>query len=348
MTGTVGKWVSRCWWLARSVVIVFALPIAAVAQGERSDATSGAFSFAIVGSVGSAVAQPLLRAVEGSAARFVIHFDLSVASPDSCADIAMDQRRDVLDGSAKPVVPVLGASAWADCGRGGVDPGERLARLGDIFFSGDESLGRTRLTWLRQSALPRFRRYRENVQWQVGSVLFATINLPENNNNFRMAAGRNGEFEERLVANRAWMERTFRIATERRLAGVAFFVDAAPRFSAPLRAPDARSSERDGYYEWKLALRDFVPAFRGQVLLVQAHDSRGAAAPASGTPMDVDRPLHDPAGRPIANFTRIILPRVNETRWLRVEVDPSDAKLFRIASERTFDDPSGELYGPGR
>lgn len=332
----------RCWTLAAIGLV----PIGAHGQGE---APGSAFSFAIVGSVGAVDTQPLLRAVDGSAARFVVHFDLSVPSPMSCADNAMDQRRDLLDASTKPVIPVVAASGWADCGKASVDPAERLARLGDTLFTSDESLGKARLTWLRQSSMPRFRRYRENVQWQVGPVLFATVNLPENNNNFRIAAGRNGEFEERLLANRAWLERTFRIATERRFRGVVLFVDAAPRFSAPLRAPDARFQERDGFYEWKLLFRDVVPSFSGQVLLVQAHDSRGTAAPPPGTSVEVDRPLHDPAGRPIANFGRVIVPRnAGETRWLKIDIDPSDARLFRVASERAFDDPSGELYGVGR
>ncbi len=325
------------------------VPVASTAQGDRSDAAGGTFGFAIVGGVGPADTQSLLRAVDGSPVRFVVHFDLAAPSPASCADVAMDRRRDLLDTSAKPVVPVVAASSWADCGKGGGDSGERLARLGDTFFSRDESLGRNRLTWVRQSALPRFRRYPENLLWQTGGMLFATINLPENNNNFRLGAGRNGEFEERLVANRAWMERAFRIATERRLAGVVLFIDAAPRFGTPLRAPDARSSERDGFYEWKLALREFVPAFKGQVLLVQAHDSRGTGTPAPGPSVEVDHPLHDAGGRPVANFSRLIVRgNTGEARWLRVDVDPSEATLFRIAAERTFDDPSGELYGTSR
>ena len=33
---------------------------------------------------------------------------------------------------------------------------------------------------------------------------------------------------------------------------------------------------------------------------------------------------------------------------MRVDVEPKDQKIFRISTERVFDDPSGELYGPAR
>ena len=197
---------------------------------------------------------------------------------------------------------------------------------------------------MRQSATPRFRRYRENLRWQAGHVLFVAVNLPDNNNNYRIAAGRNGEFEERLVANRQWLERAFRIAIERRLTGIVIFVDAAPRFGLPMRAPDSHSRERDGYYEWKLALRELVPTFKGQVLLVQ-----GRLVNEGRRPPDLDHPLRDATGKALANFTRIALVDGSpEARWLRVDVDASDAAVFKVTPQRLFDDPSGELYGPAR
>ena len=317
-------------------------PAEAVDAGVRAG-----FAFAIVGSAvadGDRAAANTLRAIDRSDARFVVHFDRSKPSNASCADAAIERRRTLLDASAKPAIPVTAAAEWADCGTAGVDPLERLERLGDAFFANDESLGQTRLPWSRQSAMARFHRYRENVRWQVGNVLFATINLPDNNNNFRTGAGRNGEFEERLVANHAWVERTIRIARERRLAAIVIFVDAAPRFATPLKAPDTRIGERDGFYEWKLALRTYAPAYRGEVLLVQGRHADGVARGAV-----VDRPLLDAGGRPIANVARIALDeRSEEGRWLRIEVDAARRQPFTVTGERVFDDPSGELYGPAR
>ena len=312
-------------------------------QGDRSD-EADRFAFAVIGSAtvdGDRETPKLLRAIDDGPARFVVHFDLSPPSPASCAPGAGDRRRRVLDASAKPAIPVAGASQWADCGDPRGDPLERLERLGETLFGSDESLGQTRLPWLRQSALARFHRYRENVRWQVGRVLFVTINLPNNNNNFRIAAGRNGEFEERVVANRAWIERAFRIATERRLAGIVLFVDAAPGFRKPMPVPDLRLKDRDGYYEWKLALREFVPSFKGQVLLVQARHAATVAQPDGP-----DHPLIDGNGKSMPNFVRIALPAAGSaTRWLRIAVDVGTRDVFGVSSETLFDDPSGELYG---
>lgn len=311
--------------------------------GQVIEPPATVFSFAVVGTSSGDPERStatLLRAIDAGPSRFTVHFDVSSPSEASCSDAALARRRAQLDASGKPIVPVVAGSEWAACGTLGGEPLERLIRLGDALFGNDETLGRAPMPWVRQSAMPRFHRYRENARWQVGRVLFATINLPDNNNNYRLAAGRNGEFEERVVANRAWLERTFRIATERRLEGVVLFVDAAPRFAAPMHVPDPRSRERDGYYEWKAAVREVVATFNGQVLLVQARPGPNTPAPGQR-----DQPLLDAAGRPVPNFSRIVLDASDGTTWLRVDVDARDPALFRMARERMLDDPTGELYG---
>lgn len=320
--------------------------------GASSDASAvverpSPFSFAVMGNVigdSDRGMRTALRAIEESPARFIVHFDLSPPSGASCSGAAIDRRRDALDARSKPVVPVIAASEWSACGAPVADPEERLARVGDTLFGSDQSLGQSRLRWVRQSSVPRFHRYRENLRWQTGNVLFLVFNLPDNNNNYRFGAGRNGEFEERLVANRVWLERAFRFAVERRLAGIVIFVDAAPRFGLSMRTPDLRSRERDGYYEWKVTLRDLASSFKGQVLLVQGHVA--AQAPPLNEP---DHPLREAGGKALTHFTRVALPDVaSGASWLRIEVEPKSPKLFRIGTERVFDDPSGELYGPAR
>lgn len=331
-------------------VCLLSTGIAEGAQGDlpaaagAATSASGRFTFAVVGTAtdrDDRSTVPLLRAIDGSGSSFVVHFELSAPSPTSCGDAALERRRAVLDASPRPVVPVTGASQWAACGRETTDALDRLDRVGDLLFGADQSLGQERLPWSRQSGIARFHRYRENVRWQVGGILFATLNLPDNNNNFRIGAGRNGEFEERVVANRAWLDRTFRLATERRAVGVVLFIDASSRFSAPMRAPDSRARERDGFYEWKVALRERVPAYKGQVLLVQSRLPADVTAP-----QVFDQPLRGAAGHPIGNLTRVaIADAAGDQRWLRIDVDPADPRVFRPTVERSFDDPSGELYG---
>ncbi len=336
-------------WRVHRFIALTCLAWGAIAPAPAQSVVEGKsdFSFAVTGTaIGESDrgTRTLLRAIDDGAARFIVHFNLSPPSSASCGATAIDRRRTVLDGNPKPVVPVVAASEWATCGGSATDPEERLARVGDALFGSDESLGQSRLRWARQSSVPRFHRYRENLRWQMGDVLFVAFNLPENNNNFRFGAGRNGEFEERLVANRVWLERAFRFAAERHLAGIVIFVDAAPRFGTPMRVPDLRGRERDGYYEWKVTLRDLTSTFKGQVLLVQGH-----VVPQAPPLDEPDHPLRDASGKMLAHFTRVALPDVAAgSAWLRIDVESKSPKLFRIATEHVFDDPSGELYGPAR
>ncbi len=338
--------------LALSCIVSCAIvqPAASIDAATSVEAPSS-FSFAVMGSVideSDRGTRSVLRAIDHSPARFIAQFDLSPPSRASCSAAHTDLRRAALDANVKPVVPIVAASEWSACGSPITDPAERLARVGDALFGGDESLGQSRLRWVRQSGVTRFHRYRENLRWQVESVLFVVLNLPDNNNNFRFGAGRNGEFEERLVANRAWLERAFRFAAERHLAGIVIFVDAAPRFGLPMRAPDSRTQERDGYYEWKMTLRDLTSSFKGQVLLVQGHVVQ-QSAPSLSSPSEPDHPLRDASGKVLTHFTRVALPDVaGGGAWMRITLEPGSLRLFRIATERVFDDPSGELYGPAR
>ena len=69
MTMTVRRPSMRRWTLALAIV----LPVLSHAQSD-----AGGFAFAVVGSGGEHGAEALLRAVDGSTARFVIHFDLDL------------------------------------------------------------------------------------------------------------------------------------------------------------------------------------------------------------------------------------------------------------------------------
>ena len=330
----------------RIFVLAFALVFNAHAAAQSE--ADGPFSFALVAngaenSVESGTLANVLRAVDASGARFVMHFDASNGKGASCTDAALASRKAVLDTSPKPVVPVAGAGDWSVCAALRANPIERLNRLREITFGADQSLGQTRLPWVRQSTMPRYHRYNENLRWQSGPISFVVLDVPDNNNNFRFGAGRNGEFEERVVANRIWLERAFRFAAEHRMRGIVIAIDADPHFETPLRHSDARTRERDGYYEFKIALRDSISRFPGHVLLVQGHAPHGAASAVR------DHPLRDISGRALVNFTRIAAFGTSDTnRWVRINVDPARSPLFNIVDERVFDDPTGELYGPPR
>src|SRR5690606_13370244 len=153
---------------------------------------------------------------------------------------------------------------------------ERLARLREIFFYGEFSLGGTRLPLHRQSTNPMFRDYGENVRWEVGEILFATLNLPAGNNHYLADAGRNSEFEDRLIANQDWLKRLFVLATLRKMDGVVIFTDGDPDLlSERKRNPAVR---RDGFREIRREISRRAAGFPGRVLVVH-----GQPAPDRGT-----------------------------------------------------------------
>jgi hypothetical protein len=129
---------------------------------------------------------------------------------------------------------------------------------------------------------PRFRSYAENAHWSVGKVLYAALNLPANNNHYLTEAGRNSEYEDRLVANRFWLNRLFAIARRDRLEALVLFSEGDVKaLSQPtgLRAL-LRSAvpDNDGFAEPRRLILSLAQKFPGKVLLVDG--TRVRAKPA--------------------------------------------------------------------
>jgi hypothetical protein len=312
------KWLRFAW-------LLWFLCIIAPAHGQSPQR----FSFAVIGdsparSGDERIYSNVATSIDGSKVRFALHTGNLKPAASPCTDEYFLERKVLLNGSDKPLLLVPGANDWLSCEQasgGGYDPNERLARLREIFFDDDLTLGRDKFKVVRQSEMAKFRSYAENVRWQSGNVLFVGLNLPGLNNNFRLEGGRNREFEERLIANRIWLERAFHLASRARLAGIVIFASADPHFEEPLRRVVSSGRERDGYHELKLQLRALCAEFRGQVLFVHGQTHR----------LRNDQPLRDAKGAPIANFTRLqVLGAPNAPGWLRVTVNPRTPRLFQV------------------
>ena len=103
-------------------------------------------------------------------------------------------------------------------------------------------------------------------------MLFATVDWPANNNHYLPEAGRNSEFEDRLVANRAWLKRLCAVAAMRKLEGIVLFSDG--NVYDDERHGDGR---RDGFTETRRQLKTLAGQYRGKVLLVDTQDGAKAA-----------------------------------------------------------------------
>ncbi|HYD58897.1 MAG TPA: hypothetical protein VEC35_00985 [Noviherbaspirillum sp.] len=196
---------------------------------------------------------------------------------EPCTDKAYQRSKALLDEARNGVIVSFSATDWANCppesGRSSAIG--RLNKLRDLFFLDDFSLGASKIPVVRQSTIAKFRGFPENSRWQIGEVMFATLNIPSNNNNYVVDAGRNSEFEDRLIANRDWLNRVFTFAQREKAAGIVLFCDGSPM--AASRPP---ASQRDGYAETRKLLAGLAEKFPGRVLIVSGQPS-GQKEPAS-------------------------------------------------------------------
>lgn len=187
------------------------------------------------------------------------------AVDEPCTDRIYNQRKALLHTAKNGLIVSLAASDWAECkGENGKSSAVgKLNRLRDLFFTNEFSLGSSKIPVIRQSTTAKFRSYVENARWEVGDVMFATVNLPSNNNHYVSDAGRNSEFEDRLIANHDWLRRVFIYASRKKLTGIVLFCDGNPLFK-----PENNQSARDGFAETRRHIMNLAAKYPGKVLLV--------------------------------------------------------------------------------
>ncbi len=175
---------------------------------------------------------------------------------DPCDENLYQQRKNWLDASEQSIFVSLAGSDWLDC-----DKSNSLGQIRGFMFSGDFSLGASKLPLTRLASNPKFSQYVENTRWEFENILFATVNLPANNNHYRAEAGRNGEFEDRLVANRLWLQRLFALARQKRIRGLVLFSDGNPW------QPHGKA-RRDGFSEVRAEITQLASKIHGKLLLI--------------------------------------------------------------------------------
>ncbi len=205
---------------------------------------------------------------------------------EACSDALYQRRRELLDNSLRPLIVSLAASDWSECkhpnGRSAAV--DRLNRVRELMFGEPSSLGEHKLALTRLSATAKFRSYAENAHWDVDKVLYATINLPSDNNHYRREAGRNNEFEDRQVANRAWLHRLLTLAQRKKSDAIVLFSEADIGMLAAQPGKSALaagfSAAQDGFADLRHQIALLSKKFPGKVLLIDADQpsAQGEAA----------------------------------------------------------------------
>jgi len=317
-------------------VLVLFLLLALAAGGSQAQAPAR-FSFAIVGDAPynrweeSRFAE-MLDEINRENVVFVVHVGDIKSGGSPCSDELYQERKRLFQASRHPFILIPGDNDWTDCHRraaGGHDPLERLARLRQVFYAGDMSLGQTALKLERQSDHPgtdaRFRQYRENVRWVADGALFIGLNVPGSNNNFGRTPQMDAEHAQRGAANAAWLEQGFELAQRKRYAAVFIVIQANPDFDLSFLR---RVNRADGYAAFKQELLAHTLAFGKPVVLVHGDTHR----------FRVDQPLFDPTTlKRVEQFTRIESFGSPFVDWIKVTIDPANPKLISVGTRPPAD-----------
>lgn len=296
--------------LLQLIIVLCTLPTSALSAVTGSKEFSfGVISYPRQNSADESALRDAINETDAENLAFVVTNGIK-AVDEPCSDWLYSQRKALLQTAKNGVIVSPSAADWAECksDNGKTSAIGKLNRLRELFFTDEFSFGSSKIPVIRQSANAKFRSYAENTRWEMGNMMFATINLPANNNHYVSDAGRNSEFEDRLVANRDWLRRVFTYAARKKLAGIVFFCDGNPLVAAA-------DGKRDGFAETRRYIVGLAAKFPGKVLLV--HGPR-----ASDTGVVPDLIWHGNIGELDAG-----------SGWVKLTVNASQPTLFTIANE---------------
>lgn len=334
--------------LALGVLAGCAQPDAAPLRHAAPQA--GGFSFALMGDMPYSprelpAVERLITAVNADVdVGLVVHVGDIKGGAERCDEAVYRQRLQQLQRVAQPLVYTPGDNEWTDCHRpvaGSYVPTERLALVRRLFFAEPgRTLGMKPMAVISQARVDAAHgAFVENVMFERGGVLFATVHVVGSRNDQVSWMGvdpkdgvtgtnaeREAEFQSRQAANVAWLDRLFDEARRRNAAGVAVAMQANPRIEQ-----QPGSLERSGFDAVLAKLRERAETFQRPVLLMHGDDHE----------FFIDQPWYrDSSPEPrLANVTRVQgygSPRVH---WVKVRVLPNTPEVFHIEPQRVEGNP---------
>jgi hypothetical protein len=320
-------------WLCALLSLLLAAGCASTV-GDRA----GRFEIGLIGdqhydAESTAMFPNIMAALDRAELAFVVHVgDIGSPTYGSCLDETYYRRRDEFNASRHPFFYTPGDNDWTDCHQAGIpDSLERLAKLREVFFQGERSLGRSTLPLTRQSADSRHAKFRENARWTHGGVLFVTVHIPGSNNNLGRTPEMDAEYAERNAANLEWLRQSFRYAKESSALALMILIQANPRIeeTLPARRRSALgigplSKKASGFDDFLKALREQVLAYDRPVALVHGDTHYFRV----DKPMILDDQRGAKRGSVVEHFTRVELFGYPEAHWVRATIDPADPSVF--------------------
>lgn len=249
---------------------------------------------------------------------FTVHLGDFKGSEEPATDEFYRRRRDDFNTFTGPLIYTPGDNEWTDThyeSAGRRDPLERLARLRELFFAEERSLGRRPLDLVTQRRDPAFAKFVENARWIRGGVVFATVHaVGSSNNDQPEVPGAVAEFAERDAADAAWIRAAFAEARATAAPGVVLLFQADP-----LAADFGQPGVAKGFAQFLRVITDEARAWAKPVLLVHADEHRYRLE--VGVQLLPDEP-------PLPNVTRLETFGEWNVHGALVCVDPGSPQLF--------------------
>lgn len=319
--------------LAKGVSLALvACVFTACASRSRSPET---FSFAMMGDTQYSRAEEelfpeMLKSIDEAQVEFVVHIgDFKAGSNAPCTDELYQRRHTEFNRSRHPLIYTPGDNEWVDCRRpsnGPFVPLERLQKLREIFFAKPESLGQKRITLRRQSDVfandADLAVYRENTMWEMGGVIFITLNIQGSNDNKGFDADNNREQIIRTRANVAWLKHALARTKRIDAIGLVVFQQANPGFEE--KTDDVQKS---GYRDFLQTFEIEAEAFGKPILFAHGDSHQFRIMQPYLSPLDK---------RPIANVTRLETYGSPFTNWVHVTVDQRAPQSPFVISSGNF------------
>jgi hypothetical protein len=296
----------------QSILLCAALAHTPAAIGETGEFSFGVISHPMKRSGTESALRDAIEESDADNLAFVVANGIK-SSQEPCTDRIYSRRKALLDSAKNGLILSLAGSDWAECKNenGRSTAIGKLGRLRELFFVDEFSIGASKIPVTRQSTMTKFRSFAENARWELGNVMFATVNLPADNNHYVSDAGRNSEFEDRLVANRDWLNRVFTFAARGRSEGIIIFSD-----GNPLSEPRAAARARDGYVETRKQISALASKFPGKVLIVYSQSDK-------------------PSRTSVINWRGNLGELDAGSGWIKLTASPSQPELFIIESATT-------------
>ena len=270
------------------------------------------FTFAAIGDVPYGPHEAfaaLIDQVNAQSPAFTIHVGDIKSGSTVCSDETFLSVQQLFEQFDHALIYTPGDNEWTDCHRvnnGRYDPLERLAKIRQLFFSSNDSLGKQKRALQTQSSQKSFSSFVENRRWSQGNVRFASLHLVGSNNNLQPGLPSSSEFAAREQANIAWLRETFAEAKTHMDSAVVLAMQADTFFGEPRKG--------SGFVRWNAALAQEVAAWGKPVLLIQGDTHQYL----------IDNPLKDAGGKPLRQLVRVVVPGESQADAVLISIDTAD------------------------